>query len=98
MRAASQAARALGRKRPAAVCAALASPPADGLHRGGGREQSGADGTSVVSMALCAIEVTFVGGNDYEPPDRGGSRSAEEPAATYSPGPAKAKYHRRCGA
>ena len=34
--------------------------------------------------------------NDDEPPR--GRLVSEEPAATYSPGPAKAKYHRRCGA
>jgi hypothetical protein len=36
------------------------------------------------------------GVNDDEPP--WGAARDEEPAATYSPGPAKAKYHRRCGA
>ena len=34
--------------------------------------------------------------NDDEPP--GGRLVDEEPAATYSPRPVKAKYHRRCGA
>ena len=35
--------------------------------------------------------------NDDEPPLRA-ARSHEKPAATYSPRPVKAKYHRRCGA
>ena len=35
--------------------------------------------------------------NDDEPP-RGRLEVLKEPAATYSPGPVKAKYHRRCGA
>ena len=34
--------------------------------------------------------------NDDEPPK--GRLVSEEPAATYSPRPVKAKYHRRCGA
>ena len=34
--------------------------------------------------------------NENEPP--GGAARNEEPAATYSPRPVKAKYHRRCGA
>ena len=34
--------------------------------------------------------------NDDEPPN--GRLVMKKPAATYSPGPLRAKYHRRCGA
>ena len=55
--------------------------------------------TSVVSCSHEEHETTLValaGLNDDEPPSW--AAREKKPAATYSPRPLRAKYHRRCGA
>ena len=56
-----------------------------------------ADTTARTAPASSGVSVRInTTQNDNEPPGRAARN--EEPAATYSPRPVKAKYHRRCGA
>ncbi len=97
----------LRRRHPAAPGrhAALRPPPLGGaleVHepddghdvpqpRNGHGSRSRASGTGSSSAPA-----TVPGHNDEAPPE--GGASDIKPAATYSPGPLRAKYHRRCGA